>query len=147
MFKKILVAVDGSDASLKALDYVAHLADKYNSELKIVSVVEPLPQLYTTGTSQAYHAKHMEIQEENYKKTHREQRKRLNEEYPNLKISAMMETGRPAPTIVEASKDTDLIVIGHRGQGRVLSWVLGSVAKTVVDTSRIPVLIVKDLSG
>jgi nucleotide-binding universal stress UspA family protein len=144
MFKKILVAVDGSDASLKALDYVAHLADKYNSELKIVSVVEPLPQLYTTGTSQAYHAKHMEIQEENYKKTHQEQRKRLNDEYPNLKISAVIETGRPATIIREASQDTDLIVIGHRGQGGVLSWVLGSVAKQIVDSCTVPVLVIKD---
>lgn len=144
MFKKILAAVDGSDVSIQALDYAAHLADQNNAELKIVSVVEPLSQLYTVGTAQAYHAKHMEIQEENYKKTHQEQRERLNEEYPDLKISTLIETGRPAPIIKEASQDTDLIVLGHRGQGRVLSWVLGSVAKQIVDSCTVPVLVIKD---
>jgi nucleotide-binding universal stress UspA family protein len=144
MFKKILAAVDGSDASIQALDYAAYLADQNNAELKIVSAVEPLPKLYAAGSAQAYHAKHMEIQEENYKKTHQEQRKRLNDEYPNLKISAVIETGRPATIIREASQDTDLIVIGHRGQGGVLSWVLGSVAKQIVDSCTVPVLVIKD---
>jgi len=144
MFKKILAAVDGSDASIQALDYATHLADQNNADLKIVSAVEPLPKLYAAGSAQAYHAKHMEIQEENYEKIHREHMERLNEEYSGLKIYAEIEIGRPATIIKEASQDTDLIVIGHRGQGRVLSWVLGSVAKQIVDSCTVPVLVVKD---
>jgi nucleotide-binding universal stress UspA family protein len=46
--------------------------------------------------------------------------------------------------INEASSDSDLIVVGHRGLGGVFNLLLGSVAKQVVESCTIPVLVVKE---
>ena len=43
MFKNILVATDGSEHALKALDLAADLAQKYDARLTILSVVETGP--------------------------------------------------------------------------------------------------------
>ena len=72
------------------------------------------------------------------------QKERLSEAHPGLKIATDVVDGRAAHVIREASLDCDLIVMGHRGLGGVLSWVLGSVAKQIVDSCTVPVLVVKN---
>lgn len=143
MFNKILVAVDGSSSSIYALDYAAKLANQNNAELMIISVIESIPTFYTAGSGTI--AKQIyEITEENYSKTHDEQRKRLKAEYPKLKVTTLIEQGKPVDVINEASGDSDLIVVGHRGLGGVFNLILGSVAKQVVESCTIPVLVVKE---
>ena len=146
MFKKILAAVDGSSSSIYALDYAANLANQSKAELTIISVVEPIPIFYASGSGALEKEMH-DLTLNNYEKMHKEQRERLKEEYPQLKVSTLIEEGKPADVIKEVSGDFDLIVIGHRGLGGVLNWVLGSVAKQVVDTCTVPVLIVKEKAG
>lgn len=146
MFKKILVGVDGSESSIYALDYAAYIAIQETAELKIISAAEPLPPL--VGESEVFAPTYIpQYQEDLYKaliETQRIQMDRLSEKYPELKVSSEVREGRPAYVIKEASKDKDLIVIGHRGQGGVLSWLLGSVAKQIVDGCTVPVLVVKN---
>ena len=144
MFNKILVAVDGSSSSIYALDYAANLANQNNADLKIISVIEPIPTLYTAGSGAAISEGMHEITMENYKKMHKEQQKSLKEKYPQLKVTTLIEEGKPAEVIKDVSSDSDLIVIGHRGLGGVLNWLLGSVAKQVVETCTVPVLVVKE---
>ena len=143
MFKKILAAVDGSSSSIYALDYAANLANQNKAELKIVSVIEPIPTFYTAGSGTLEKEMH-DLTINNYEKMIKEQRERLLAEYPQLKVSALIQEGKPAEVIKEVSGDSDLIVIGHRGLSGVLNWVLGSVAKQVVDTCTVPVLVVKE---
>jgi len=143
MFNKILVAVDGSSSSIYALDYAANLANQNNAELKIVSVIESIPTFYTAGSGTI--AKQMyEITEENYTKMHGEQRERLKVKYPQLKLTTLIEQGKPVDVINEVSSDSDLIVVGYRGLGGVFNLLLGSVAKQVVESCTIPVLVVKE---
>ena len=144
MFNKILVAVDGSDSSLKALDYAAHLATHDNAELKIVSAAEPLPPLGAEGSAPSYIPQYQDDLHKSLEKMQKKQLDRVQQQYPKLKITAKVIDGRPVPVIREASKNMDLIVIGHRGQGGILDWMLGSVAKQIVDTCTVPVLVIKD---
>lgn len=69
---------------------------------------------------------------------------RLENAYPDLKVKGIVEEGRAASVISKYSKGSDLIVFGHRGQGGLLSWILGSVAKELVDKCKVPVLVVKN---
>lgn len=146
MFTKILLAFDGSDSSLQALDYAVHLAIRNEAELKIVSAAEPLPPLATQATPgyPSYIGNYQQELYDSFKKAQKEQVDKISEKYPNLKISAEVVEGRAVKVIKEASKDTDLIIMGHRGQGGLLTWMLGSVAKQIVDSCTVPVLIVKD---
>lgn len=144
MFNKILVAVDGSGSSIYALDYAANLAQQNNAELTLLSVVENIPTMYTAGAGAAISENMQEISMENYKKMHHEQIERLKEIYPQLEITALIRKGKPASVVVEAGAGSDLIVVGHRGLGGILNWVLGSVAKQIVDSCSVPVLVVKE---
>jgi nucleotide-binding universal stress UspA family protein len=146
MFKKILVAVDGSESSINALDYAAYIANQDMAELKIISAVEPLPPFIgeAEGLSITYMPQYQEDLHKFLLETQNKQVNRLSGKYPELLVSSEVRDGRPAQVIKDASKDMDLIVIGHRGHGGVLDWLLGSVAKQVVDDCTVPVLVVKN---
>ena len=144
MFNKILAALDGSESSILALDYAAHLANQNKAELKIISAAEPPLQTHTDDVVTTYIPKYQEAIHKALEEIQEKQTKRLIEKYPELTITTDVKDGRPVPIITEASKDTDLIVIGHRGKGGILSWLFWSVAKQIVDTCTVPVLVIKE---
>jgi len=148
MFKKILAGIDGSKLSIEALDLAADIADQYDSELFIVSAVEPLPPLAMPvspigSTAPSYLVNYREDQQTLFDGIHSKQVDRLLEKYPTLKINTDIIEGRAPNVIKEESKDKDLIVIGHRGQSGIIDLMLGSVAKSVVDTCTVPILVFK----
>ena len=144
VYKNILVAYDGSKLGRKVLDTSIQIAKQNEAELTILTAVEPLPPV---GTPEAptYIAQYNDDLEKNFKALHYKIMKQINEEHPKMKLHSRVVFGKAATVIQDESKDKDLIVIGHRGHGIIMSWVLGSVAKTVVDTCTVPVLVVKNL--
>ena len=143
MFKQITAAIDGSPTSLLALETAAHIAEQDHAELQIISIIEPLPIILAGTSTSTINETHMETLNQYYKKLHHEQEHRLKQTYPDLKITTVIKTGRPAQKIQETAEDTDLIVIGHRGHSGIESLILGSVAKQILDLCSAPVLIVK----
>ena len=117
MFHKITTAIDGSSTSLTALDTAAHIATQDNAELQIISVIEPLPYILVGSKSSPVNEVHIETLKQYYKKLHHVQEHRLKETYPDLKITTVIKTGRPATKIKEMAHVSDLIIIGHRGNG------------------------------
>jgi nucleotide-binding universal stress UspA family protein len=146
MFKEILIGLDGSESSLHALNYAAHLAKQDKAKLHVVTAVEPLPPLAYGGAggAPAYMPQYQDDLHNGLEKMQKEQLEKLKQEYPTLEITGDVIDGRPAHVIRDAAGNADLIVIGHRGHGGILSWVLGSVAKEIVDGCSVPVLVVKD---
>jgi len=65
--------------------------------------------------------------------------------YPHLQFEALLLEGRPSATIVEEAekRDADLIMMGSRGLGGIVGWILGSTSRNVVDQCTKPILIVK----
>jgi nucleotide-binding universal stress UspA family protein len=63
----------------------------------------------------------------------------------DVPVTCEVRAGEPATEIIASAKDhaTDMIVVGHRGRGRLIQMVLGSVARKVVDSAPCPVLIVR----
>ncbi|MBD3206729.1 universal stress protein [Candidatus Bathyarchaeota archaeon] len=146
MISKILVAVDGSEPSLNALDYAAEFADSEKAELTILSVVPNLPPMAVEGFTPEYIPQYQEELEESYIDLLNEHEKRLNERFPDLEIVTIVRMGSPGKIIVESAqaREVDLIIVGNRGQSGIITWMLGSVSRYVVDSCTVPVLVVKD---
>jgi nucleotide-binding universal stress UspA family protein len=138
--KRILVAVDGSDASLKAARMAADVALRFGAKLTLCHVVPKLllpPDVYGLTIAEV-------------EKEHRAYADRLLEtavatlDEPGVDITTTVLYGSPAEAIAEAGAATDvgMIVVGSRGHGSVARVFLGSVSDRLVHISTKPVLVV-----
>ena len=137
---KILVAVDGSKSSLKAVQMLIDRVGWYRSrpEVELVAVHRPLPTMRGVSKRQAdrYYAEESESMLA-------AARKKLD--VAGIAHQARALVGPVAETIVRHAKDKrcDLIVIGTRGMGELKSALIGSIATKVLHLSDRPVLTVK----
>ena len=149
--EKILVALDGSDKSIEALDFTLNLNKMLNAELELLTVNQNLvyPWLFpatssTIAANPSYVSDFSKVQKQYSKKILEEACKRAEMTEPKFKITKKVINGLPATKIIEeAGNGFDLIVMGSRGHGFLEELVLGSVSKRVVDGSKVPVLVVK----
>jgi len=142
VFKRIVVAYDGSDQAIKALNTAIELAKAFNSKLDVVEVVDTAALL---GMGFAPIPSDVIAQVYNKAQNDVEQAKKKAQEAGVKDVTSQVLEGDPATSIIEyASKNgADLIVIGSRGLSTFKRLVLGSVSSKVVQESRIPVLVVK----
>ena len=145
MWKKILVAIDGSAPSLHALEVAADMAANDKAELTILSVVPPIPSMGLEGEMPQL-TEYTDTIEESVKKMVTSKVKEVEDSHPDLEVVPIVMTGSPSRKIVEAARarEADLIVVGNRGTGGILNWMLGSVSRQVTDACTVPVLVVKD---
>jgi len=137
-----LIAIDGSEPSLKVIDYVITEAASRTTkpQLFLVNVQAPLSNDITRF-----------IDEKVVDDFHRETgaaalaQARQKLDAAGLAYSSHVMLGEAAPTLVEFAKDKacSLIVMGARGLGSVAGLLMGSVATKVVKLSTVPVLLVK----
>lgn len=141
MFKNILVAIDGSEQSNKAIDYALELVKTYQSRLELLHVYSYprfiLGEAFVTPPANIV----KELQE--YSKQVIDEANQKVESIPEANVT--IEQGHPAKTIIGFAKENncDLIIIGSRGLGAISEFVLGSVSHNVVQHSDIPVLVIK----
>jgi nucleotide-binding universal stress UspA family protein len=147
MFKKILIAVDGSEPSIYALSYAADLANEQGAELTILSVVPRLPVLAGEELTSDFGPQFQDELNDNYVKMLKKTDKEIKKERPELKTVPLVLQGNPGELIVDvaATREVDLIIIGNRGTSGVLTWMLGSTSRHVVERCTVPVLVVKDV--
>lgn len=139
---KILLPVDGSDNSNKAVADFIQLLDWYKEkpEIHLLNVQHPLDgniSLFINQTNiKQYH------QEEGLKSL---QKARDLLDQAGVIYQYHITVGDPAEMIVRftAEKDYDQIVMGPRGKGNIQGLLLGSVTNKVMQLSNIPVLLVK----
>lgn len=152
MIEKILVPIDGSEPSMKALDYALDLAEALAAEVVLLSVIPPvilpiIPEeegitpIVTPRQVDRYAQKLREI----FENVLNEGLKRARSRKPNLKISTRLVEGHPGDNIVRIADDEefDLIVMGSRGLSGLREFFLGSVTRRVADHCKCPILIIK----
>ncbi|MGI9658014.1 MAG: universal stress protein, partial [Gaiellaceae bacterium] len=61
---------------------------------------------------------------------------------PGVDIEPVSLQGMPAPSLLEAAADADMLVVGSRGRGGFAALLLGSVSQQCVHEARCPVLVV-----
>lgn len=136
MWNSILVAVDGSDHAIKALDAAADLAKRYDADLAVLSVYRhhsPLESSHSLVKGrdeiETPDAVLSRLARENVDAAVR------RAEGHGVKVGkGLVKRGPPARTIVEVAKDlrADAIVLGSRGLGDLEGHLLGSVSHKVV---------------
>ncbi len=143
MYKKILVASDGSIYARKAIDVGADVAKRYKAELTLITVIQhPMNAFGMFGIeelgSEAYET--LKKKGNNIIREGKEQLK----EY-ELNANYVLEYGNPGDTIVRFAKKNgfDLIVIGSHGYGEVMAHMLGSVSDRVNHHAHCSVMIVR----
>jgi nucleotide-binding universal stress UspA family protein len=140
MFKKILLAYDGSQGAERALAAAIELAKLHGAELVALAVQERLPRF--SGTID-------EVQEE--KEFANQQSGRMLDgaqaqaRAAGVKLQTLRRPGHAAQTIVEVAKDGkfDVILVGHSGLSGVWAAFLGTTAEKVSRHAPCSVLIVR----
>jgi nucleotide-binding universal stress UspA family protein len=145
---RMLVAIDGSEAATRALNYALSLAEICDAEVQIVSVVPPVASLMPRFSLTAPPIHYTLFIDEVEKRLHAVLSDALadaKKKRPTLPLSIRLLKGRPADTIVQTAREEgfNLIVVGSRGLSGVDELVLGSVSDRVADLATCPVLIVK----
>jgi nucleotide-binding universal stress UspA family protein len=140
MFKKILVANDGSEGAKKALKTAIDLAKKYNAELHSISVEEGVPH---------YAATIGEVDE--YKKEANGFFKKINGEATEearkegIELHTNVQAGHEVETIINYAKDGNfaLLVVGFMGHSKIFGRVWGSTSQNITKLSPCTVIVVK----
>lgn len=139
MYNRIVLAVDGSDHSVRAANEAVKLAaGSPESQVTIVFVAD-----YDNAKSDVLHSgSSLELDMQRRKKLQPVEETLAAE---NIKFKVEILHGTPGPAIVEyANKEKfDILVIGSRGLNSLQEMVLGSVSHKVVKRANCPVLIVK----
>lgn len=140
MFERILLAVDGSEHALRAAKTAGDLARHMKAiELRIVVAYEPIPSYLGDPDFQtAINARLKEAQGILHKAV---------EAVGDSGIGVQTELieGDSAEAIIEVAqtRNSNVIVMGSRGLGRLAGVVLGSTSQKVVSLAPCPVLIVR----
>ncbi|GGP21896.1 universal stress protein YxiE [Thermocladium modestius] len=142
MLKKILVAIDGSPQSSKALDIAIDMAKRFESKLYIVHVIEEQKYMLAINYPPAY-PEMVDSLLKNAKELLDEAAKKAMEQGVNAE--QLLERGDAASKIIDAADNlcVDMIVMGSRGLRGVTKFLLGSVSERVVKYSKRPVMVIK----
>lgn len=137
----ILVAVDFSSDSKKALSKAAELADIHNASLAVVHVMDGI---YRPGSLESRQLG--KLKGDACERAKRELVAFVKGEIdPNQKAKLILRSGTPHEEIVDAAKSQNagLVIIGSRGNCGLKRMLLGSTAERVVRLSGCPVLVVR----
>ena len=139
----IVVGIDGSDNSRKALEWAVREAGLRGTSLTVLAVHQVATN-YWTGAAETYAADAPETE-------------MVRQAAEDAVQKAVSQAGEPAPTsvtvravsglaareLVAASADADLVVVGSRGGGGFARMRLGSVSSQVASHADSPVVVVR----
>jgi nucleotide-binding universal stress UspA family protein len=143
LYKKILLATDGSKCSNIAAEHAIKIAEQNNAELIVLAVtetysVEKLPVEDLTR-------KVIQLFKEESEKALEDVKDMIEEKGYPIKFTLKNVEGKAADSILQVAEDedVDLIVVGVSGKHALERFVLGSVSEKVVRNARVPVLVVR----
>jgi nucleotide-binding universal stress UspA family protein len=136
MFKTIVLALDGSEGSKKAIPVAAELAEKEGANIVIAHVTE-----YLAAKGASLPA----VNEDEIRADIEEEAKALSDRGIKTDVkNADVVLGGPAPAIVDIADQAggDMIVTGTRGHGAIAGVLVGSVAHRLLSIGKRPTLAV-----
>jgi len=134
--QKILVPVDFSDCSVKALQYAIPFARQFGAELKLLYVLEPYPAVPEMAPYDF----------DDLHDSHQELDALAKAIEGGVRSSTSLRKGMPHTEIAEAAREfgADLIIISTHGRKGFSRLLLGSTSEKVVRNAPCPVLIVRE---
>jgi len=140
MFKRILIANDGSEGAKKALHAALALAKTFGAEIQSISIKER-PSHYAETVGEV-----MEEQEEAerfFARVNAEAKAMATQDGVDLKCTVL--AGHEVETIARFARDGcfDLLVVGFMGHSRAFGRIWGGTSQNLARTSPCSVLVVK----
>jgi len=140
-WQTIVVGVDGSANSKKALAWAAAEATHHNADLTVVNVWEHtlMPPAGSVSVSER-------LVPDESQQSHEGLLNEIKEvlgENPPMLVLPKVEQGNPAKVLIEQSAQAQLLVVGTRGHGGFRGLVLGSVSQHVAAYAKCPVTVVR----
>ena len=142
-FNQILVPIDFSERSLRALAYGIGFAEKFNAEVRVLYVHEPTPQVSDMAWQGADGSS---IDDARLAEAKESLERVMKERVPgHVRAEASTRKGSPTKKIVEYAEETntDLIVMATHGRTGLSHALMGSVAEAVLRKAPCPVLSLK----
>jgi nucleotide-binding universal stress UspA family protein len=145
MFKRILVTLDGSDISERALEPAFLIAQRCEAQVVLLRVLSLEAVAVAAGNGPEYveisqmHEKHDREEADNYLRGIKAQWMATG-----VPISAQVAVGAPPEKILAAADDVDadLIVMSTHGRSGLSRFLYGSVAEAVLRGTHLPVLMI-----
>jgi len=140
MFKRILLAVDGSEHAARAVKVAAELAQCIKAaELRVLVAYDPIPPYLGEPNLQEVISARLKIAQG----VLQDAVKAIDNS--QIDVHSELVEGNPAETIIEVAetRHSDVIVMGSRGLGKLAGLLLGSTSQKVVSHAPCPVLIVR----
>ncbi len=140
MYKKILIAYDGSEGSKNALEMAVEIAKLSSAYLKAIWIKSKLPHYPETVSEISEEQAAAESFLEGLKKDLEEYKQKYG-----INIDFYSVAGNPSKTIVSYAKENffDLIVLGNEGHSTLWGTSLGHTADRVSEHAHCSVLIVR----
>jgi len=135
---RIVVGVDGSEASRDALQWAARQAELVHGKLDVVMTWE-LPTSYGWATPypEGFNP------EADTQRLLEDMVAALLADHPGVVAQTQVIEGHPAPVLIHAAEGAQLLVVGSRGHGAFTGMLLGSVSEHCVSNSPCPVVVVR----
>lgn len=139
--KKILVTIDGSDNSERALIEAKKLGELTDGEITILTITDPITMLGHSYPEISEEDSHLLKAAGEY---HLEEAVKIMDDF-NGKVNTKLKSGSPADEILKEAENGNyhLIVMGRRGIGVFSRRILGSVSNKVLNHAQTNVFIVK----
>lgn len=146
MYKKILLPIDGSRNSERAIKHATRLAIDEDAEIIILYVLDhkrltSLPEDALEDKELADYEKHGEVVTQRVAETINEMAKESNK---TIKTEKLVVEGNPAIIITKATqkKDIDIIVIANSGKSFIDRFLIGSITERIIRDSTVPVVVI-----
>jgi len=143
MSNKILVALDGSDGSKRALGAAVKHAKLTSSDLVLAYVIDWSP--YSFHTPEELEERHQRRESEIQRANDSVLTPEIAAlEAQGLKVETVVHHGKIAETLLDLTDQHGVsqIYIGRRGESRMHTMIFGSVSAALVQTSPVPVTVV-----
>lgn len=145
---RLIVAVDGSAASDAAIRWATAEAAMRNVPMTLLHVMEPGLPVWGLGYSMApLPYDYGELQEEEGQRVLTAAKDVAESAMPpgrQVTVESELTSAVPVPTLIDATKDAEMIVVGSRGQGPWRRALLGSVSTALVQHAHCPVAVIHD---
>ncbi|MDO9590019.1 MAG: universal stress protein [Microcella sp.] len=131
----LVVGVDGSDASIGALDWAIERAKLLGADVHVVTAWElPFTSILSPTLTDEDYAAHAQ-------RTLDESMSKMTADTTDVGVETHLVQRKPALALTEVSHGADLLVIGAQGHGEVPGMHLGTVATYCVHHAVCPVLV------
>ncbi|GAA1162383.1 universal stress protein [Ornithinicoccus hortensis] len=140
--RPVVVGVDRSESSDRAVDQAAAIAADQGVALRLVTVAaQPAAAVWTS---------YGQLAQDLFREQHRmadrmvgELSERVAQEHPGLTIESRVIEGDPGVALANEGRGASLLVVGSRGRGGFRGMLLGSISHRVVHAASCPVMVVR----